>query len=66
MGMSQEPSSLPNAEIGITDALIPEDPPDGGYGWVCVASCFLVNCFTWGIVSVSLWRLDSLMRSLMT
>ena len=29
------------------------DPPDGGYGWVCVACCFTVNCFTWGVVAVS-------------
>jgi hypothetical protein len=29
-------------------------PPDGGYGWFCVAGCFTINCFTWGIVSVSL------------
>ncbi|MCJ1421932.1 hypothetical protein MMC32_008299 [Xylographa parallela] len=27
------------------------DPPDGGYGWVCVATCFSINCFTWGIVA---------------
>ncbi|EPE29044.1 MFS general substrate transporter [Glarea lozoyensis ATCC 20868] len=26
-------------------------PPDGGYGWVCVAACFTINCFTWGVVS---------------
>ncbi|KAJ5848505.1 hypothetical protein N7455_012462 [Penicillium solitum] len=26
-------------------------PPDGGYGWVCVAACFSINCFTWGAVS---------------
>ncbi|KAF1842798.1 MFS general substrate transporter [Cucurbitaria berberidis CBS 394.84] len=25
--------------------------PDGGYGWVCVAACFTINCFTWGTVS---------------
>ena len=31
-----------------------EPPPDGGYGWVCVAACFNINCFTWGVVSVSL------------
>ena len=29
-------------------------PPDGGYGWVCVLSCFLINAFSWGVVSVSL------------
>ncbi|KAJ5416065.1 major facilitator superfamily domain-containing protein, partial [Penicillium sp. CMV-2018d] len=26
-------------------------PPDCGYGWVCVAACFSINCFTWGAVS---------------
>ncbi|KAI4745537.1 MFS general substrate transporter [Aureobasidium sp. EXF-12298] len=26
-------------------------PPDGGYGWVCVASCFTVNFFSWGVVA---------------
>ncbi|KAG4436787.1 hypothetical protein IFR05_007721 [Cadophora sp. M221] len=26
-------------------------PPDGGFGWVCVAACFTINCFTWGVVS---------------
>ncbi|KAH7312985.1 MFS transporter, MCP family, solute carrier family 16, member 6 [Rhexocercosporidium sp. MPI-PUGE-AT-0058] len=26
-------------------------PPDGGFGWICVAACFTVNCFTWGVVS---------------
>lgn len=24
-------------------------PPDGGYGWVCVLCCFLINAHTWGI-----------------
>lgn len=36
------------------DTFAQEDvPPDGGYGWICVAACFTVNCFTWGTVSVS-------------
>lgn len=30
-------------------------PPDGGYGWVCVAACFTINCFTWGVVAVRLF-----------
>ncbi|KFY03568.1 hypothetical protein V490_00131 [Pseudogymnoascus sp. VKM F-3557] len=29
-----------------------EHPPDGGYGWICVAACFNINCFTWGVVAV--------------
>jgi hypothetical protein len=27
-------------------------PPDGGYGWVCVACVFLINAHTWGVNSV--------------
>ena len=27
--------------------------PDGGYGWVVVASCFTLNGFTWGVTAVS-------------
>ena len=30
-----------------------DEPPDGGYGWVCVACCFWINAHTWGINSVS-------------
>ena len=37
-----------------TEASATQDPPDGGYGWVCVAACFTINCFTWGVVAVSL------------
>lgn len=29
-------------------------PPDGGYGWVCVACVFWINAHTWGINSVGL------------
>lgn len=28
-------------------------PPDGGYGWVCVACISTINGHTWGINSVS-------------
>lgn len=31
-----------------------ESQPDGGYGWLCVAACFIFNAFTWGVVQVSL------------
>ena len=29
-------------------------PPNGGYGWVVVATGFFINMHTWGINSVSL------------
>lgn len=29
-----------------------DDPPNGGYGWVCVACSFWINAHTWGINSV--------------
>ena len=32
------------------------DPPDGGYGWVCVAAGFTINGFTWGLTAVSSLR----------
>lgn len=35
------------------DEFAEENPPDGGYGWVCVSACFVLNAFTWGTVSVS-------------
>ncbi|SPJ76003.1 uncharacterized protein FTOL_05734 [Fusarium torulosum] len=25
--------------------------PDGGYGWVIVGSCFILNAFTWGVTA---------------
>ena len=35
------------------DQIEESTPPDGGYGWICVAACFIINGFTWGLVSVS-------------
>ena len=32
-------------------------PLDGGYGWVCTLSVFLINANTWGVNSVSFTRL---------
>ncbi len=29
-----------------------DTPPNGGYGWVCVACVFWINAHTWGINSV--------------
>ncbi|KAL5119055.1 hypothetical protein ACEQ8H_002979 [Pleosporales sp. CAS-2024a] len=30
---------------------VDDEPPDGGYGWICVAACFANNAVTWGAVS---------------
>lgn len=47
-----------------------DEPPDGGYGWVCVACCFWINAHTWGINSVGrgihlgwCWKTDSRRRT---
>jgi len=34
-----------------TPKLEEDQPPNGGYGWVCVACCFFINASTWGINS---------------
>ncbi|KAH8891628.1 MFS general substrate transporter [Thozetella sp. PMI_491] len=28
-----------------------DQPPDGGYGWAVVGSCFVLNCFSWGVTA---------------
>lgn len=42
----------PEGEVPL-DNKPPDIPPDGGYGWVCVACVFLINGHTWGVNSVS-------------
>lgn len=41
-----------NLPVVLSDTTIVDEPPDGGYGWVCVACVFLLNAHTWGINSV--------------
>ncbi|KAG9248375.1 MFS transporter-like protein [Calycina marina] len=46
-----------SSALEIPDAYPPQTtkpidmPPDGGYGWVCVASVFVINFHTWGLNS---------------
>ena len=41
---------------GDSNAVV-DPPPDGEYGWICVASVFIINGFTWGVTAVrfSVW-----------
>ncbi len=59
---ANEPNSSPVASettIAVAGADQPQveekrevdEPPDGGYGWVCVACTFFINAHTWGINS---------------
>ncbi|KAI9732478.1 MAG: hypothetical protein M1818_007516 [Claussenomyces sp. TS43310] len=56
---NDEKTNLPGEDIGLEDGTAPrplirqeaEEPPDGGYGWVCVACVFLINGHTWGVNS---------------
>jgi len=51
---SEKSAVLDIPEQGLTEAAKPVDvPPDGGYGWICVASVFIINFHTWGLNSVS-------------
>jgi hypothetical protein len=49
--MPRQRESLAREELPEIDAPH-ESQPDGGYGWICVAACFIFNAFTWGSVSV--------------
>lgn len=33
--------------------MVDHEPPNGGYGWVCVFCIALINAHTWGINGVS-------------
>ncbi|KAL4953900.1 major facilitator superfamily domain-containing protein [Aspergillus filifer] len=46
------PESIEPGRAAAVDKRSEDDlPPDGGYGWVCVASVFWLNAHTWGINS---------------
>lgn len=54
--VAEKSSSGTDAENGHVDQTQASSeidvPPDGGYGWVCVACIFMINAHTWGINSV--------------
>lgn len=41
-----------NEDAATVPEQTPQPLPEGGYGWVCVASGFLINAHTWGVNSV--------------
>ena len=51
-GRDEEKGSLKQQEDGgPLERKATDVPPDGGYGWVCVACVFWINACTWGINS---------------
>jgi hypothetical protein len=44
---------LESDKVRSPDSKVEDVPPDGGYGWVCVGCCALINAHTWGVNSVS-------------
>ena len=57
MTADEEPVNYRNPTLELTttrsNIASPEDnPPDGGYGWVCAISLLFINAHTWGVNSV--------------
>ncbi|KAK6592995.1 major facilitator superfamily transporter [Botrytis cinerea] len=50
-GPSEDRGPYTDDPKGIEDSNPVDVPPDGGYGWVCVACVFLINGHTWGVNS---------------
>lgn len=48
-----QPQEEQHADLDPEEKYKRDVPPDGGYGWVCVACVFWINAHTWGINSVS-------------
>ncbi|KAJ9141810.1 Major facilitator superfamily domain, general substrate transporter [Pleurostoma richardsiae] len=43
---------IESSEEGTSNVAFREDvPPDGGYGWICTLSVFIINANTWGVNS---------------
>ncbi|KAJ5280977.1 hypothetical protein N7478_006349 [Penicillium angulare] len=48
---SQSQTTRPEANDDAEEKYKHDVPPDGGYGWVCIACVFWINAHTWGINS---------------
>jgi hypothetical protein len=59
MAPSNELASVDLVSHGTDQESNSSDPPDGGYGWVVCGACFIINCFTWGLASVTMPRFPS-------
>lgn len=51
-GLAKSSENEPeNAAVLTKTKSIVDIPPNGGYGWVCVAACATINAHTWGLNS---------------
>ncbi|EFQ96678.1 Mch2p [Nannizzia gypsea CBS 118893] len=44
-------NSITRSDEGLSEKVAGDIPPEGGYGWVCVACAGLINANTWGVNS---------------
>jgi MFS family permease len=53
INMSEEQKTSAASEIIALDPQLNSmaEPPDGGYGWVCLVAVFFINGFSWGIIA---------------
>jgi hypothetical protein len=52
-GNAPSTEATPSADANSAAEQNSDEPPNGGYGWVCVACGFWINAHTWGLNSVT-------------
>ena len=51
LGCHTDPEPHTKETSNTSASIAPDEPPNGGYGWVCTVCCATINAHTWGLNS---------------